>query len=64
MELETINKLYLELSQVATAVPEKELLYKEALQRIRKYRNDDLPDGNGAEMRKIADETLRRAELR
>ncbi len=64
MELEIVNKLYLELSQVATAVPEKEGLYKDALQRISKYRNDDVPDGNGAEMRKIADETLRRAELR
>ena len=65
MELEMINKLYLELSQFATATPEKERIYKEALQRIRRYRNDDVPEGSGAEkMRKDADEALRRGELR
>jgi hypothetical protein len=63
MELEIINKLFLELSQVATAETEKELLYKQALEKIRRY---PINEGNDdeQEMRATADEALRRAQLR
>lgn len=64
MELETINKLFLELSQVTTAETEKELLYKEALTRIRAYPVHSEPVGGAMAMKDIADETLRRAALR
>lgn len=44
MELETINKLYLELSQIATATTAKEhaliVLLKEAREKINGYVND------------------------
>lgn len=63
MELEIINKLYLELSQIATAETEKELLYKDALKKIRAYPVNETNDDE-TEMRAIADEALRRAQLR
>lgn len=64
MEIEILNKLFLELSQVVTAETEKELLYKDALTRIRSYPVHSEPVGGAMAMQDIADETLRRAKLR
>lgn len=63
MELEIINKLFLELSQVATAETEKETLYKGALEKIRAYPVTETNDDE-TEMRAIADEALRRSQFR
>ena len=43
MELETVNKLYLELSQVATAATARELALVAALRRTRQALADYLP---------------------
>lgn len=62
MELEIINKLFLELSQVATAETAKERLYKEALLRIRDW--SQWPSNlESQELRTLAAETLKRAQL-
>lgn len=50
MDLEIINKLYLELSQVATATTARELKFQNLLEQARKastelcYAIEDLPD--------------------
>lgn len=62
-ELEIINKLFLELSQVATAETEKELFYKAALQRIQFYPVHSEPFGGAMAMKDIAGETLKRAQF-
>lgn len=55
------NKLYLELSQVADAETEKELIYREALDHIKNYPNVQSTANEGL-MRAIADQALRRAK--
>lgn len=64
MELEIINKLFLELSHLVTAETEKELLYKNALKRIRDFPVHSEPVGGAMAMQDIAGETLKRACLR
>jgi hypothetical protein len=63
MELEIINKLFLELSQIATAETEKELLYRNALLRIRDWSHWPA-NTEEQEIRMLAAETLKRAQLR
>ena len=62
MELETINKLYLELSQVATATTEKEFKLRAALVRIDREFNElngqECTRGCGECIRCIAREAL------
>ncbi len=64
MELETINKLYLELSQVATAQTDKEKLYLSALYKIRNHLVHNDTSYAAKEMLDIANETIKRATYR
>lgn len=58
MELDIINRLFLELSQIATATTRKELRYETALQKILKSPTDT--DGTlSMRMRLIAKEALK-----
>lgn len=60
MELETINKLYLELSQIATAKTAKEITLQDALSSIlREPEDPDEPGITSMKMRLMAKEALR-----
>ena len=58
MDLEIINRLFLELSQVATATTGKELKYESALRKIMEHPSPDTDGTLPMRMRLIAKEAL------
>lgn len=64
MDTDTIDRLFLELSQFTNAETGKELGYKAALERIRDHAVHSEPLGACESMREIARDALKRAQYR